>query len=428
MYKTGLHWFRSDLRVSDNEALASLSHTCEKVIAVFVFTPQLFEKSNFGLPRLGQKRHAFIIESLNDLEKSLAKFNIELHVTYGDLIDVISNIIEENDISAISCEHHCGVFERDELHKLRETFPDKKFITGYSNYLYSIGDLPFKVQDIPKVFSPFRRAVEKKSTVKTPCTLKIKQCEKFISTLNSKYKLSDFYEIQPELETALYNGGEIEAHRRIKDYFYNTNGIASYKETRNGLDGWNFSSRMSAYLALGCISPRQVCQYLREYESKVVKNDSTYWLFFELLWREFFQWQMMKHGKLMFLKWGLRNSKQDIPSKCQHQPAVFDSWCKGETQFKIVNAAMKQLKATGYMSNRARQLAASCFINELALDWRYGAAYFEHHLIDFDVASNYGNWQYLAGVGSDPRGLRQFNLNKQTQMYDPEETFINTWL
>jgi deoxyribodipyrimidine photo-lyase len=88
---------------------------------------------------------------------------------------------------------------------------------------------------------------------------------------------------------------------------------------------------------------------------------------------------------------------------------------------------MKQLKATGYMSNRGRQLVASCFVNELSLDWRYGAAYMEQQLIDFDIAANWGNWQYLAGVGADPRGLRSFDLQKQTHIYDPQHHFIKKW-
>ena len=89
---------------------------------------------------------------------------------------------------------------------------------------------------------------------------------------------------------------------------------------------------------------------------------------------------------------------------------------------------MQQLNQTGFMSNRGRQLVASCFVHELGLDWRFGAAYFEMMLIDYDVASNYGNWQYLAGVGSDPRGHRKFNLSKQTEIYDPDKSFINNWI
>ena len=108
-------------------------------------------------------------------------------------------------------------------------------------------------------------------------------------------------------------------------------------------------------------------------------------------------------------------------------PRNFARWCAGDTNFPLVNALMRQLVATGWMSNRGRQIAASCLINELKVDWRFGAAFFEKHLIDYDVGSNYGNWQYIAGVGSDPRGGRHFNLDKQTAQWDPQGVFTAKW-
>ena len=108
-------------------------------------------------------------------------------------------------------------------------------------------------------------------------------------------------------------------------------------------------------------------------------------------------------------------------------PERFQKWRNGSTPYPIVNACMNELKATGFLSNRGRQIVASCFINELSMDWRYGAAYFESVLIDYDVASNWGNWQYLAGVGADTRGKRHFNLEKQTQQFDPDGRYIELW-
>ncbi|MEF1207652.1 FAD-binding domain-containing protein, partial [Photobacterium damselae] len=108
-------------------------------------------------------------------------------------------------------------------------------------------------------------------------------------------------------------------------------------------------------------------------------------------------------------------------------PERFKRWCESNTPYPLVNALMRQLITTGYMSNRGRQIVASCFVNELELDWRYGAAFFEQHLIDYDIASNWGNWQYLAGVGADPKGNRHFNLDKQTELFDPQGQFITKW-
>jgi deoxyribodipyrimidine photo-lyase len=120
---------------------------------------------------------------------------------------------------------------------------------------------------------------------------------------------------------------------------------------------------------------------------------------------------------------GIKTSKP----KTSFYPERFQKWCNGNTPYPIVNACMKQLNSTGYMSNRGRQLVASCFVHELGLDWRYGAAYLEQQLIDYDTASNWGNWQYLAGVGADPRGHRRFDLAKQTNIYDPKRVFIERW-
>ena len=105
----------------------------------------------------------------------------------------------------------------------------------------------------------------------------------------------------------------------------------------------------------------------------------------------------------------------------------FKKWCYGNTPYPIVNACMRELFATGYLSNRGRQIVASCFVHELRLDWRYGAAWFEQQLLDYDAAANWGNWQYIAGVGVDPRGGRHFNLAKQQQQFDPEEKYIKQW-
>jgi deoxyribodipyrimidine photo-lyase len=143
-----------------------------------------------------------------------------------------------------------------------------------------------------------------------------------------------------------------------------------------------------------------------------------------LLWREYYQWYLAKHQAKLFHFSGI----QQVPPLSEFNQQKFTRWCEGMTEYPIVNACMRQLKQSGYMSNRGRQLVASCFVHELGLDWRYGAAYFEQQLIDYDVASNWGNWQYLAGVGADPRGHRRFDLAKQTSTYDPQAVFRDKWL
>jgi len=227
----------------------------------------------------------------------------------------------------------------------------------------------------------------------------------------------------PFVEPSGYlQGGELAAHEHLTQYF-KSSAPSHYKETRNALDNFADSTKLSAALALGNISPRQVIDALRNYEATQGANESTYWIVFELMWREYFHWYLRRFQEKVFKFGGIQDKKPTTSFYSQR----FAAWCQGKTPYPIVNACMHQLNQTGYMSNRGRQLVASCLIHELQLDWRYGAAYFEQQLIDYDVASNWGNWQYLAGVGADPRGSRRFNLDKQTQTYDPNGEFIKRW-
>jgi deoxyribodipyrimidine photo-lyase len=145
---------------------------------------------------------------------------------------------------------------------------------------------------------------------------------------------------------------------------------------------------------------------------------------FELLWREFFHWYSRVSDWTLFRKSG-PEARKVAGDQCDKR---FQRWVAGATGCDIVDAAMRELQTTGWMSNRARQLVASQLIYEMNLDWRLGAAYFESQLVDYDVASNWGNWAYIAGVGPDPRGGRVFNLDEQARRYDPQGVYRQRWL
>jgi deoxyribodipyrimidine photo-lyase len=231
---------------------------------------------------------------------------------------------------------------------------------------------------------------------------------------------------RPHLALPLRGGTEA-GQRRLRQFLEPEGGIRSYKETRNGLDPLAGSSTLSPWLANGNLSPREVARAISDHEARHGGNDSTYWLYFELLWREFFFWRAIRDGDALFRLRGRHGHNSSAVSRCTFEPRNFARWCAGDTNYPLVNAFMRQLAATGWMSNRGRQIAASCLIHNLGIDWRYGAAFFEKHLIDYDVGSNYGNWQYIAGVGSDPRGGRAFNIEKQTALYDPDGLFTAKW-
>jgi deoxyribodipyrimidine photo-lyase len=221
-----------------------------------------------------------------------------------------------------------------------------------------------------------------------------------------------------------FKGGETNAIARLNHYFFESKCISNYKETRNGLVGADYSSKFSAWLAMGCISPRFIYQELKKYEQQFGANESTYWLVFELLWRDYFRFMMKKYSSKFFQQVGIQNK---LPSGTIPIENQLQDWINGTTGVDFVDANMNELRLTGFMSNRGRQNVASYLCNDLKIDWRFGAAYFEQQLIDYDVSSNWGNWAYLAGVGNDPRGNRYFNIEKQANDYDTNKSFRNLW-
>jgi deoxyribodipyrimidine photo-lyase len=197
----------------------------------------------------------------------------------------------------------------------------------------------------------------------------------------------------------------------------------SYKETRNQLIGRDYSSKFSAWLALGCISARDIAAQINEYENHFGANDGTYWLWFELLWRDYFRFIHFKYGQKLYRASGLTG----VPVKPSYAPSL-EQWRTGTTGTALVDAGMRELQQSGYLSNRMRQIVASYWIYDMKGDWRAGAAWFESQLIDYDVYSNQGNWLYLAGLGTDPRGGRRFNIAKQEQDHDPLGEYQRLWL
>lgn len=188
--------------------------------------------------------------------------------------------------------------------------------------------------------------------------------------------------------------------------------------------GADYSSKFSPWLANGCLSPRYIYEEVQKYEEKRIKNNSTYWLIFELLWRDYFRFISAKHGNKIFYQSGLQGV--DIPWKEDQER--FKLWQEGNTGYPLVDGNMRELAATGFMSNRGRQNVASFLTKNLGINWIMGAEWFESLLIDYDVCSNYGNWNYTAGVGNDARGFRYFNIPKQSKDYDPKGEYIKHWL
>ncbi|MEZ5537165.1 MAG: DASH family cryptochrome [Thiolinea sp.] len=416
-----VYWFSNDLRLADNPALQRAVHSEDRLSFVYCLDPALLRPNHFNCTGLGKHRHRFIIEALTDLDKQLKHHGQHLSVYYQNPRQVFTELYEKHQVRRIYHSVNAGYNEQQFFSHIAAT-TDTSVTAVHSHTLFEPADLPFMLTDLPETFSKFRRLIEKDQRPLLPAGKAPGQLPPAL------YKPFNWLKVLREPESGSdprFNGGETAGQKHLNDYFTQPH-AQTYKETRNALDNWAHSTKFSAWLAAGCISPRQVMSALQQHETRYGANDSTYWIFFELLWREYFQWYAHVHGSKLFQFRGINGINNHKPLTSFY-PERFQRWCHGNTPYPIVNACMKQLNATGYMSNRGRQLVASCFIHELQLDWRYGAAYFEQQLIDYDVASNWGNWQYLAGVGADPRGSRRFNLDKQTQTYDPEGEFIRAW-
>lgn len=205
------------------------------------------------------------------------------------------------------------------------------------------------------------------------------------------------------------------------DYYFNQKKLPlTYLETRNELTGRDGSTKFSSFLSSGVLDVRFLYNEVRRFEAHHGATKSTGWIIFELLWREYFYWHYQKHSKKYFSKSGLKGESDFSP--IQHYEPNDIAKLSDEPFY---SRAIEELTTTGFLSNRARQIFASIWINDLKLDWRAGARFFEENLIDYDVYSNYGNWMYLAGVGVDPRGQRYFNVDKQLATYDPEGKYLS---
>jgi deoxyribodipyrimidine photo-lyase len=415
MRKFGLLCFYNDLRVADNPTLMQAASGCEKLICVYIQPPNDLLEGYAIAPTILRRQQLY--QSLDALDRSLGAL--------GQHIQAIADGSSEGLVALLERFNPCAVYRSEQANwrmqtrwnTIVERYPKTVFCEMTSHTLFESPALPFTIEHLPSSFSKFRRQVE---------SLPIPEAIAAPVTLPPPITTPDdwrqrFSSAEQELSTPI-EGGEPAAFRHTKGYFA-SNAAQSYKETRNALDGWENSTKFSLWLACGAISAREVVRQLRLHEAQQGANESTYWIYFELLWREYFQWYAHRHGDSISAFQGIATSTPNT----SFYPQRFRKWCLGNTPYPIVNACMKQLNDSGYMSNRGRQLVASCLVHELALDWRYGAAYMAQNLLDYDFASNWGNWQYLAGVGSDPRGHRRFNLQKQSQTYDPDGRFIALW-
>ena len=423
---TSIIWFRNNLRISDNISLFKAIHHHEKVIAVYFFDPKYFEKDVFGFKKTEKFRAQFLIETIIDLKENLANLNITLLTYFCSPDEALPKICADFSAQSIYTQKEWTRDEVDTCIAIKKKLPNVQLIEDFDQFLYHPNAVSTNFSNIPDVFTEFRKGVEKKVKIDAEIPISklsesnlIKNFTKILSLQELGFKTFD-----TDKNTAFpFKGGETEGLKRLEYYLFESKKASNYKNTRNGLVGIDYSTKFSPWLANGSISPKTIYWKLKSYEKEFGANDSTYWIVFELIWRDYFKFISLKYGSKIF-KIG-RILDRDYHWNF-NKKGITD-WIEGRTKDDFVNANMIELKETGWMSNRGRQNVASYFAKELLLDWRIGAAYFESMLLDYDVHSNYGNWLYVSGVGNDPRD-RKFNTQLQAQNYDGNHKFRNIWL
>lgn len=424
--KNNLVWFRKDLRVNDNAVLFEACKTRGKVIAIYCFAPTQFQKNRFGFKKTEKFRAKFLIETIENLKLQLKSLNIELLVYKDHPENIIPKICKKHQIQTIYYQKEWTQEEIEVETKLKSNVNKITLNSLYNQFLFHPDDINFDISETAEVFTVFRKKLEKHAVIRPELKISKRTTNNCIDNNTSIPFLTDFgfetFTTHPK-SAFPFKGGETTALNRLNDYFFNTKKLGYYKKTRNGLLGTDYSSKFSAWLANGSISARTIYWKVKQFEKEHFKNQSTYWLIFELIWRDYFKYISLKHGNQIFKLEGILQKKYEW----LNNTSKIKQWINSKTHSDFVNANMIELKETGWMSNRGRQNSASFFAKDLLLDWRIGAAYFESMLIDYDVHSNYGNWMYISGVGNDPRN-RKFNVQLQAERYDTNGKFRRTWL
>jgi deoxyribodipyrimidine photo-lyase len=426
-HQKSLIWFRRNLRLDDNQALWEGIQNSDSYVLLYIFDEKEWMENPLGMRRSSDLKLNFTYQSVLDLKQNIEKRGGGLLIRKGNAKEVIEELLVENKFDALYAPKESGTEEVQIENAIEKLFIKEKADVHFfaQTTLFHEDDIPWPITKLPNIFTQFRKENEKQTEVREL----FESPHDFSSSININHNFQ-FSELgipeafMDEKSVLSFRGGESEAWERLNYYFWESDQLKDYKYTRNGLLGADYSSKFSPWLAQGCISPKSIYYEVIKYEKERKKNQSTYWMVFELIWRDYFHFVLKKFGAQLFQKEGIKG--EEITWKWDLK--LFEKWKNGETGMPFIDANMRELNASGFMSNRGRQNVASFLVKDLRLDWRMGAWYFEHQLIDHDVASNWGNWAYVAGVGNDPRENRYFNILSQAKKYDAKGEYVRYWI
>ena len=417
---THLVWFRNDLRVQDNSALyAACRDPQAQVVGLFIATPAQWQQHGMA-PRQAE----FIQQHLNALGTALAERGIALFIRqaedFSGAVSQVDQFCQQYNIGRLFYNYQYEVNERERDARLENQLAGRVICQGFDDsLLLAPGSVVTGNREMYKVFTPFSRAFIKRLKEQLPECL---PAPKPRAQALSFQPVELDYPRQP-VDSRLFPVGEQAAIHQLRAFCQQP--VSRYGDRRDypAIEG---TSRLSGYLAIGVLSPRQCLhRLLAEHPHSLEGEGGSLWLN-ELIWREFYRHLLVAYPKLCryrpFIDWTDRVQWND-------NPEALLAWQRGETGYPIVDAAMRQLNTTGWMHNRLRMVVASFLVKDLLIDWRKGEHYFMTQLIDGDLAANNGGWQWAASTGTDAAPyFRIFNPTTQGERFDSEGQFIRRWI
>jgi deoxyribodipyrimidine photo-lyase len=398
--KTILVWFRNDLRIHDNEILLDAIRKADKVLPVFCFDPYYFRTKADDSIKTGILRAKFLLESVACLRENLRRIGGELIIRVGNPAVILPQLAEAYNVNEVY--HHREV-AHEETHiseqveaALWKIKLNLKHFIGHT--LYHKEDLPFPIKDIPDSFAVFKKKVERDSVVRpclaTPNIVHVPE----IADAGELPTLEElgFDDTKEELSASdFFTGGENVALERLQ-YFLSTCNATNGNKGIRGAALLNNSSKLSPWIALGCVSLRHVYWEVTAYlESNNITG--THQIILDLLWRDYFRFMFKKHGQKFIASKSALNDEAEVVID---EDTLFEEWKVGNTGVSLIDDIMRELNTTGYINNYSRQIVAGYLVNDLKVNWKRGAIYFEEKLIDYSPASNWGNWAFIAGVNN----------------------------
>ena len=401
MDKISIFWFRRDLRLHDNKAFFHALQSEEKILPIFIFDIDILKK----IPK-NDARISFIFSELKAMNTHLESFETEIKMFHGNPKEIFGSLMKKYNIVKVFTNHDYEPYAIKRDIDIKELLTRSKidFQTHKDQVIFEKNEITKKDGKPYVVYTPYsKRWLEKYETNKPENY----PSEDFLDRLYKKTKSKTL---------TLSDIGFIETNTPIKNYIFNSRIINEYEETRNfpALDN---TSKLGPHLRFGTVSVRQMVSRADAQENKIFLK--------ELIWREFFM-QILWHFP--------QTHKNSFKSKYdriiwRNDEEEFKKWCDGNTGYPMVDAGMRQLNKTGFMHNRVRMLVGSFLCKHLLIDWRWGEAYFAEKLHDYEMSSNVGNWQWVAGTGVDASPyFRIFNPTSQIQKFDKDLKYIQKWV